>query len=121
MREPCRRFSSAAEMRDAMMSDSLFFEDVLRANDRGVQELVKQVTHMTLICALKTATPQLRDKFMRNLSKRAREVLQEDSDYWGPVRLSEVEKAQQAVVEAMHMLIDMGELVLRPRNLEGLE
>jgi flagellar motor switch protein FliG len=92
------------------------FELLLRANDRGIQNLLKNVDAPTLSLALKTAGPELRDKFFRNMSPRAAERIREEMEVMGPVRLSEVESAQQGIVDEVLRLEESGELVIEGRG-----
>jgi flagellar motor switch protein FliG len=92
------------------------FEDIMRVNDRGIQNLLKNVDHQQLSVALKTAPPELRDKFFKNMSKRAVEMVQEEMEYMGPVRLKDVEAAQQAIVDLVRRLEEQGELVVEGRG-----
>src|SRR6185436_20131463 len=90
----------ADTIRDLMFT----FEDLLRLDDRGMQVLLKDVARDELMLALKTASPAMRDKVLRNLSQRAGEILQEDMSTMGPVRLKEVERAQAGIVAAARRL-----------------
>lgn len=92
------------------------FDDILRVNDRGVQNLLKNVDTSQLSLALKTASPELKEKFFRNMSKRASELVREEMEFLGPVRLSDVEAAQQAVVDAVRRLEEQGELLIEGRG-----
>lgn len=92
------------------------FDDILRVNDRGVQNLLKQVDHQQLALALRTASPELKEKFFKNMSKRGAEMVREEMEYMGPVRLSDVEAAQQAVVDVVRRLEEQGELIIEGRG-----
>jgi len=92
------------------------FDDILRVNDRGVQNLLKSIDTSQLSLALKTASPELRDKFFRNMSKRAAELVQEEMEFMGPVRLTDVESAQQAIVDVVRRLEEQGELIIEGRG-----
>ncbi len=91
------------------------FEDLLRADDRGMRALLKEVTTQDLATALKTASEELKDRVFINLSTRARELLREEMDYMRPVRISEVEAAQARVLDAARRLEDAGELLVAGR------
>jgi len=92
------------------------FEDILLVDDRGVQKVLQEVGHEDLALALKSATDEVKDKIFRNLSERARLVVQEDMEYMGPVRLSEVEAAQQKIVDAVRRLEETGEIIIQGRG-----
>jgi flagellar motor switch protein FliG len=92
------------------------FEDILLVDDRGVQKVLQEVDHETLAMALKSATDEVKDKVFRNLSERARTVIQEDMEYMGPVRLTEVEAAQQKIVDMIRRMEDAGEIIIQGRG-----
>lgn len=92
------------------------FDDILRVNDRGVQNLLKNIDTSQLSLALKHAAPELKDKFFRNMSKRAAELITEEMEFMGPVRLSDVEAAQQAIVDVVRRLEEQGELMIEGRG-----
>ena len=86
---------TADELRNAMFT----FEDLLRIESRGMQMLLKEVQTDKLVMALKNASDDLKEKIFGNISSRAAQMLREELDMMGPVRLSDVEAAQQAIVE----------------------
>lgn len=104
------------EMVESIRRLMFTFEDILRVNDRGVQNLLKSVDTSQLSLALKTAPADLKEKFFRNMSKRASELVREEMEYMGPVRLSDVEAAQQAIVDVVRRLEEQGELIVEGRG-----
>ena len=92
------------------------FEDVLLVNDKGIQAVLKEIEHDDLSLALKTANADLREKIFRNMSERAAQLIKEDMEYMGPVRLSDVEGAQQRIVDVVRRLEDAGELIISGRG-----
>ena len=84
------------------------FEDVVVLNDAHIQEILKEIDGKELTLALKGATEEIQDKVFDNMSKRAAEGIKEDMDFMGPVRLAEVEEAQQRVVEVIRSLEEAG-------------
>jgi flagellar motor switch protein FliG len=86
------------------------FDDIARINNQDFQKILRQIEGRTLALALKKASEEIVDLVMRNLSERARSVLASDMDAMGRVRVSEVEKAQQEVVETVRGLIAQGEI-----------
>lgn len=88
------------------------FEDILRVNDKGIQAVLKEVANEELALALKTASPELQEKIFSNMSQRAAELIQEEMEFMGPVRVSDVEDAQQKVVEIVRRLEDAGEVII---------
>lgn len=88
------------------------FEDLAGVNDQGIRELLKEVRNEELTLALKTASDELKEKIFKNLSKRASEMLQEDMSVLGPVRLSDVEAAQQSILQVANRLEKEGRIIL---------
>ncbi len=98
----------AAEIRNLMF----VFEDLTNVDDTAMREVLKKVEGQQLTYALKTATEEMKEKIFSNLSQRAGEMLKDDLDAMGPVRLAEVEEAQQAVVRAAKELEAAGTITL---------
>ena len=94
------------------------FEDIMLVNDKGIQLVLKEIEHEELALALKTASEDLRDKIFRNMSDRAVQLIKEDMEYMGPVRVSDVERAQQKIVDVVRRLEDAGELIISGRGNE---
>ncbi|MFT3907085.1 MAG: flagellar motor switch protein FliG [Steroidobacteraceae bacterium] len=88
------------------------FDDLVDADDRGMQELLREVAGDKLVVALKAASQPLRDKFFRNMSERASQMLKDDLEAKGPVRLSEVEAVQKEIIMTARRLSDEGKLQL---------
>ncbi|MBW2647934.1 MAG: hypothetical protein JRE23_17525 [Deltaproteobacteria bacterium] len=88
------------------------FEDILKIDDRGIREILKNVESQQLLLALKTGSDEMKDKIFSNLSERAAEMLREDMEVMGPVRLTEVEEAQQGIVKAARQLETEGKIVI---------
>lgn len=89
------------------------FEDIVSLDDRSVQRILREVDlNRDLPMALKVASEEVKQKIFRNLSKRAVENLKENMDYLGPVRLREVEEAQQKIVNIIRRLEEEGEVVI---------
>lgn len=92
------------------------FEDILLVNDKGIQAVLKEVDNDELSLALKTASQELKDKIFKNMSERAAQLIQEDMQYMGPVRVSDVEQAQQKIVDVVRRLEDAGEIIIAGRG-----
>ena len=86
------------------------FEDITKLSDRDIQSLLKNVESSQWAMALKGASEELKDKILNNMSKRASDLLMEEIEYLGPVRLSNVEQTQQQIVDIVRRLEDAGEL-----------
>jgi flagellar motor switch protein FliG len=92
------------------------FEDIMLVDDKGIQTVLKEVDNDELCLALKTASPDLQAKIFTNMSTRAAEVIKEDIEFMGPVRVSDVESAQQRIVDIVRRLEDSGEIVISGRG-----
>jgi flagellar motor switch protein FliG len=92
------------------------FEDLILVNDKGIQQVLKEVDNEALGLALKTASDDLKDKIFRNMSERASSLIREDMEYMGPVRLSDVEQAQQKIVDVVRRLEETGEVMIQGRG-----
>jgi flagellar motor switch protein FliG len=92
------------------------FEDVAKVNDKGIQSVLKEVENDALALALKTASDELKQKIFKNMSERAVQLIQEDMQFMGPVRVSDVEQAQQKIVDIVRRLEDSGEIVISGRG-----
>ena len=88
------------------------FEDLVGLDDRGMQTLLREVPSATLIIALKGAEPDIREKVFANMSKRAADMMRDDLEVKGPVRISEVDAAQKEVLGIARKLSDAGQLSL---------
>jgi len=100
------------ELGDAINELMFIFDNLSMVDDRGIQTLLKEVTTDSLMVALKGADPSLQAKIFGNMSKRAAELLQDDMEAKGPVRLSEVEAAQKDILIVARKLADEGEIML---------
>jgi flagellar motor switch protein FliG len=92
------------------------FEDILLVNDKGIQAVLKEVDNELLSLALKTASEELKQKIFKNMSERAAQLIAEDMQYMGPVRVSDVEQAQQKIVDIVRRLEDAGEIIIAGRG-----
>ncbi|RMH07779.1 MAG: flagellar motor switch protein FliG [Aquificota bacterium] len=84
------------------------FEDIRKLDNRAIVEVLKAVDKNTLLIALKGAPEDIKEKFFSNMSRKAAEIMKEDMEAMGPVRASEVEKAQKEVVKVIKNLADQG-------------
>jgi len=98
----------AEEIRKLMFT----FEDLINVDDRGIQTILKEISTDDLALALKMASEELKDKIFRNMSSRAVEILKEEMEAKGPVRVSDVEKAQMNIVRVARRLEEEGKIVL---------
>jgi flagellar motor switch protein FliG len=100
------------ELAQKIMDNMFTFDDLEKLDDKGIQALMKEVQSESLVVALKGATPELREKILRNMSTRAAESLREDLESRGPVRLSEVEAEQKEMLKIVRRLADEGQIVI---------
>ncbi len=96
------------------------FEDINHVDDKGIQGVLKEIDNDQLALALKTASEDLKEKIFRNMSARAAEMIQEEMDFMGPVRISDVETAQQQIVDLVRRMVDSGEIVIAGRGDEQI-
>ncbi|MEE4108693.1 MAG: flagellar motor switch protein FliG [Halieaceae bacterium] len=88
------------------------FEDLMGLDDRGMQRLIREISVDTLVVALKGVDAELQEKFFGNMSSRAADMLREDLDAKGPMKLAEVEAAQKEILATTKQLADEGELMI---------
>jgi len=100
------------DMAQKIMDEMFVFDNIIDIDDRGIQLLLREVQSEMLIIALKGASQDLRDKIFKNMSQRAAEMMREDLESKGPVRLSEVETQQKQILQIVRRLSDEGQIVL---------
>ena len=88
------------------------FEDILTLDNRSIQRFLREVDNNLLAVALKGATEEVQKVIYSNMSKRLAEMIREDIEYMGPVRLKDVEEAQQKIVNIIRKLEDAGEIII---------
>ena len=97
---------------DAIRALMFVFDDLVKVDDRGVQELMKEISKDDLPLALRGANPEVKEKFFKNMSSRAAEMLKEDMEAKGPVKVSDVERAQQNILKVCRKLEEEGRIVI---------
>jgi len=107
----------ALEMEDPELAEEIkrrmfVFEDILTLDDRAIQRTLRDVDNQDLILALKGASEEVKKRIFENMSKRQAEMVKEDMQYLGPVRLRDVEEAQQKIVNIIRKLEDAGEIII---------
>jgi flagellar motor switch protein FliG len=100
------------DLADKIRQKMFILEDLLQVDDRSFREILQNIDNQTLVKALKTASEDLRQKIFSNLSERAADMLKEDMEVVGPVRLKEVEECQQNIIRAAKRLEADGKIVL---------
>lgn len=103
---------SDAELGERLYDAMFVFDDIVTIDDRGMQALLRDIDNEVLVVALKGTDEAVRRKVFSNMSKRAAELLEEDLEVKGPLRLSEVEAAQKTIVTLIRRLADAGEIAL---------
>ena len=101
-----------ADLAQKILDEMFVFENVIDIDDRGVQLLLREIQSESLIVALKGSSEELREKIFTNMSQRAAEMLRDDLEAKGPVRLSEVEAEQKEILKIVRRLADEGQIVL---------
>jgi flagellar motor switch protein FliG len=104
------------ELADEIKNLMFMFEDVVLVDDKSMQRVLKEVDMSVLTIALKGASDEVADKFYNNLSKRAVEMIKEELEYMGPVKLKVVEESQQQVISIVRSLEDQGEIIITGRG-----
>ena len=100
------------ELAQKIIDEMFLFENLLDIEDRSIQRILQDVDNETLIIALKGAEQPLRDKFFRNMSKRQADIMREDLNVRGPVRMSQVENEQKAILLIVRRLAESGEMII---------
>lgn len=92
------------------------FEDFVHLDDRSIQAIMREVSNDSLTLALKASTDDLKEKIFKNISSRAADMIKEDLEVMGPVRLSDVERAQSEIIKIVRRLEEEGQLVIAGRG-----
>lgn len=100
------------QLADMIRQKMFVFEDLISVDDKSFREILQNVENDIVVKALKTASEEMKEKIFRNLSERASEMLREDLEVLGPVRLAEVEESQQKIIKVAKKLEADGRIVL---------
>jgi flagellar motor switch protein FliG len=109
-----------AELAQQIEDQMFVFENLNDLDDRGIQLLLREVQSESLIIALKGTSTELREKIFKNMSSRAAEMLRDDFESKGPVKLSDVEAEQREILKIVRRLSDEGQIALGGKGEEGL-
>jgi flagellar motor switch protein FliG len=101
-----------SELAEKIRQKMFVFEDLLQVDDRSFREILRNIDNEVVVKALKTASEEMKQKILGNLSERAAEMLKDDMEVMGPVRLSDVEEAQQNIIRTAKRLETEGQIVL---------
>ena len=100
------------ELADEIRKKMFVFEDILLLDDRAIQRVLRDVDNNDLAIACKGSTEEVQNVIFSNMSKRLAEMIREDMEFMGPVRMKDVEEAQQKIVNIIRKLEDSGEIVI---------
>jgi flagellar motor switch protein FliG len=100
------------ELAEEIRRRMFVFEDILKLDDRSVQLVLREVNTQDLAVALKGASEELKQKIFNNMSKRAQQLLKDEIEFMGPVRVKDVEEAQQKIINIIRRLEEAGEIVI---------
>jgi flagellar motor switch protein FliG len=106
------------DLAQKILDEMFVFENLLEIDDRGIQTILREIQSDSLIVALKGSPPELREKIFKNMSSRAAEMLREDLEAKGPVRLSEVEAEQKEILKIVRRLAEEGQIVMGGKGSE---
>lgn len=104
--------SHSEDLAQKIIDEMFLFENLIDLDDRSIQMILKEIDTNSLVVALKGAPETLMDKFMRNMSQRAADLMREDMEARGPIRVSQVETEQKTILQVVRRLADGGEIVL---------
>ena len=100
------------ELADEIRKKMFVFEDILLLDDKAIQRVLRDVENSDLALALKGSNEQVQNAIFNNLSKRLAAMIKEDMEFMGPVRMKDVEEAQQKIVNLIRKLEDSGEIII---------
>ncbi|MBX8501117.1 flagellar motor switch protein FliG [Pseudomonas lijiangensis] len=104
------------DLAQKILDEMFLFENLIEVDDRGIQMILQQVEDNSLAIALKGAPPALLERFLNNMSQRASQLFREDMEARGPIRMSQVEAEQKAILQIVRRLSDSGEIVTSRGN-----
>lgn len=100
------------ELAEEIRKRMFVFEDIIIIDDRGIQQVIREVDSRDMALALKTASEVVSERILKNMSKRAADMLKEDIEFMGPVRLRDIEESQSRIVAVIRRLEDAGEIII---------
>ena len=104
--------AEAPELAEEIRKKMFVFEDILLLDDRAIQRVLRDVENNDLTMAMKSTKDEVKEAIFNNMSKRLAVMIKEDMDFMGPVRMKDVEEAQQKIVNVIRKLEDSGEIVI---------
>lgn len=112
--------SEKGEVAEEIRQSMFVFEDLVQLDDRSVRSLLKEISNEELILSLRTGSEELKDKIFKNVSQRAAQMIKEDMEVMGPVKLRDVEQAQLNVIKTARRLADEGKIILGGKGGEDI-
>ncbi|NWF51684.1 MAG: flagellar motor switch protein FliG [Nitrospirae bacterium] len=106
----------SSNLAESIRQHMFVFDDLVKVDDKGIQAILREVSTEDLAIALKTSSEALKEKIFRNMSQRAGQILKEEMQTKGPVRVSDVEKAQQEIINIARRLEGEGKIILAGRG-----
>ncbi|MCE9665000.1 flagellar motor switch protein FliG [Halomonas sp. M5N1S17] len=100
------------DLAQKIIDEMFLFENLMDLDDRSIQMVLKEIDTNSLVVALKGAPEGLMEKFLRNMSRRAADLMREDMEARGPIRVSQVEAEQKSILQVVRRLADSGDIVL---------
>lgn len=107
------------DLAQQIVDEMFVFENIIDIDDRGIQLLLREVQSESLVIALKGTNAELREKIFKNMSQRAAEMLKDDLEAKGPVRVSEVEAEQKEILKIVRRLVEEGQIALSGKGEES--
>ena len=107
-----RLSQESPELAEEIRRRMFVFEDILKLDDRSIQLVLREVDTKDLAVALKGSSDEVKEKIFRNMSKRAAQLLRDELEFMGPVRVKDVEEAQQKIINVIRRLEEAGEIVI---------
>jgi len=104
------------ELADEIKNHMFVFDDIVLVDDTGIQKTLREIDNKDLALALKAAGEDVKEKVLKNMSERARQLIDEELEFMGPVRLRQVEEAQQKIVAVIRRLEEAGEVIIAGRG-----
>ena len=104
------------ELADEIKNHMFVFDDIVLVDDTGIQKTLREIDNKDLALALKAAAEDVKEKVLKNMSERARQLIDEELEFMGPVRLRQVEEAQQKIVAVIRRLEEAGEVIIAGRG-----
>ena len=104
------------ELADEIKNHMFVFDDIVLVDDTGIQKTLREIDNKDLALALKAVAEDVKEKVLKNMSERARQLIDEELEFMGPVRLRQVEEAQQKIVAVIRRLEEAGEVIIAGRG-----